>query len=158
MRQPSERITQSATDAPSDQVLRSFLGYVLKRTYLTARSPALIAMTKFDLRVPSFSCLSLIVENPGIAPSTLAECMKMERSNIVVVIDELESADLIVRKRSKTDKRRFELTATVRGRHVHDQAVLEIRRQEERLFAGMTEEEKAQLFHLLGKIESSAPS
>ncbi|WP_095587418.1 MarR family winged helix-turn-helix transcriptional regulator [Actibacterium ureilyticum] len=149
--------TPCPEETPSDAVLRSFLGYMLKRTYLTARPLALAGMTQFDLRVPSFSCLSLIVENPGIAPSVLAECLKMERSNIVVVIDELESRDLIIRQRSKTDRRRYELTATVLGRHVHDQSVEEVRRQEERLFAGMTEEERAQIFKLLSKIESSAP-
>lgn len=138
---------------PNDSVLRGFFGYVLKRTYLIARPTALAGMAQFDLRVPSFSCLSLIVENPGIAPSSLAECLRMERPNIVVIIDELESRDLITRQRSSSDKRRFELRATVRGRHLHDKAALEIHRQEERLLAGLSEEERAQLIQLLGKIE-----
>ncbi|MCI5043039.1 MAG: MarR family transcriptional regulator [Donghicola eburneus] len=156
MTRNTEHLSVSASEPIQDAVLRSFVGYVLKRTYLTARPAAAAGMAQHDLRVMPFTCLSLIVENPGIAPSVLAEYLKMERSNIVVFIDELESQDLINRTRSKGDRRRFELTATVRGRRVHDRAVEEIHRQEERLLADFTEEEKAQLTKLLSKIERSS--
>ena len=62
----------------------------------------------------------------------------MERSNIVVIMDELETRDPISRALSKTDRRRVAPTATVRGRRLHDTAVAGVRRNEARLLGGLT--------------------
>ena len=131
MKSSAPHETGAMVDPPSDNALRGFLGYNLKRAYLAVHPAAKAAMTEFGLRVPSFSCLSVIVENPGIAPSVLAEYLKMERSNIVVIIDELESRELVNRTRSTVDRRRFALTATVRGHRIHEQTVGAICRHEQ---------------------------
>lgn len=136
--------------------VREFVGYNLKRAYMVLYPAAQAAVAELDLRIPTFSGLSVIVRNPGIAPSELAERLSMERSNIVVVIDELETRDLVVRTKSKTDRRRFALTATMRGKRLHDKAVAAIRRSEERLLQRLTAEEQAKLVELLNKIEAAS--
>jgi DNA-binding MarR family transcriptional regulator len=150
--------TTKSTEATGLEVadegaLRALLGYVMKRAYLVLHSDAQTALADFGLRIPSFSCLSVIVAEPGIAPSVVAERLSIERSNVVVFIDELETRELVARTQSKTDRRRFALTATVRGRRLHDKAVASLHESEDRLLAGVTPEEKALLVSILKKIE-----
>lgn len=150
---------EPAPDAPADRLtegsVREFIGYNLKRAYIAINPATQAALAEHDLRIPSFSCLSVILANPGIAPSALAAELRMERSNIVVIIDELETRELIGRSQMKTDRRRYALTATVRGRHLHDKAVAAIHRAEDRLLTGLSAEERAELVRLLNRIEST---
>ncbi|PLX39128.1 MAG: transcriptional regulator [Hyphomicrobiales bacterium] len=154
------RIAKTRTDeskgTPEEGVLREFVGYNVKRAYMALQPAAQAGMAEYDLRVPSFSCLSVIVANPGIAPSELAECLKMERSNIVVVIDELESRELVNRTKSTKDRRRYALSATMRGRRLHEKAVAAIHRRENHLLRSLSAEEQATLVELLNKVEAGS--
>ncbi len=154
--EPDAREEATGTDSVADGSVREMVGYGLKRAYMVLYPAAQAALAELDLRVPSFSCLSVIVRNPGIAPSVLAERLKMERSNIVVIIDELESRELIGRRQSKTDRRRYALTATVRGRRLHDKAVVALHASEAPFLGRLDAEERAQLIALLLRIEASA--
>ncbi len=140
----------------NDITLRQFVGYNVKRTYMVMQPASQAALAELDLRIPSFSSLAVIVRNPGIAPSVLAEHLKIERSNLVVIIDELETRDLISRAQMKTDRRRYALTATIRGRQLHDRAIAALHHAEERQLAGLSAAERAQLVALLNKIEATA--
>lgn len=147
-------------DAPeiaeaNDITLRQFVGYNVKRAYMVMQPATQDALAALDLRIPTFSCLSIIVRNPGIAPSVLAEQMKIERSNIVVIIDELETRELVIRTQMKTDRRRYALTATMRGRALHDKAVSAIHRAEDRQLSRLTLDERTQLVALLNRIETT---
>ena len=140
----------------NDVTLRQFVGYNVKRAYMVLQPATQAALADLDLRIPSFSSLAVIVRNPGIAPSVLAEHLKIERSNLVVIIDELETRELISRTQMKTDRRRYALTATMRGRQLHDKAIAALHRAEDRQLGRLTAEERAQLVALLNKIETTA--
>lgn len=142
-------------DEAGEGALRELVGYNIRRAYLVLSSDAQAVLAEFGLRVLSFSCLSVIARNPGIAPSVLAERLKMERSNLVVVIDEIETRELVSRTQSKTDRRRFALTATVRGRRLHDTAVKALHKSEARLLQRLTQEEQALLVSMMKRIEAA---
>jgi DNA-binding MarR family transcriptional regulator len=140
-------------DGDVDAVMREFVGYNLKRAYIVLHQAATRALEEHDLRVRSFSALSLIVGNPGVSPSELADMLQMERSNLVLIVDELDTRDLISRTRMKSDRRRYALNATLRGRRLHEKAAAAIRRADERPLLRLTAEDRAQLVNLLSKIE-----
>lgn len=142
-------------DEVSDGTLRELVGYNIKCAYMVLHSDAQATLAELGLRVLSFSCLSVIARNPGIAPSALAERLRMERSNLVVVIDELETRELVSRTQSKTDRRRFALNATVRGRRLHDTAVKALHRSEARILGRLTQEEQALLVSMTQRIEAA---
>ena len=147
--------TTAARDHVDEGVVRGLMGYNVKRAYLVLHSAARQAAAEFDLRIPTFSCLSVIVRNPGISPSALAELLKIERSNLVVMVDELETRELVSRTQMKSDRRRFELTATVRGRRLHDKAVEAIAAAEAACLTALEDEEQRLLLTLLNRIEGS---
>jgi DNA-binding MarR family transcriptional regulator len=152
------RIAPDQSGDPSDGIRDSMagelVGYNLKRSYLVVRNAAQDVLEPLELRVVSMTALSLIVDNPGIAPSQIADALQMERPNIVVIIDDLETRQLISRARSKEDRRRFALTATVRGRRLRDQAQAAVAKAEYRALGALSDEEIAQLLDLLRRIRS----
>lgn len=141
-------------DGIHDSMAGELVGYNLKRSYLVVRNAAQDVLEPLELRVVSMTALSLIVDNPGIAPSQIADALQMERPNIVVIIDDLETRQLISRARSKEDRRRFALTATVRGRRLRDQAQAAVAKAEYRALGALSDEEIAQLLDLLRRIRS----
>ncbi|WP_232829439.1 MarR family winged helix-turn-helix transcriptional regulator [Tropicimonas sp. IMCC34043] len=154
-RKPDQTVGEVGSEELSEGTIREFLGYNLKRAYMVLNPATQAALAELDLRIPSFSCLSVILANPGIAPSALAAQLSMERSNIVVILDELETRNLISRAQMKTDRRRYSLTATVRGRRLHDKAVEAIHRAESHLLRGLSADERQLLVRLVNRIETT---
>lgn len=152
------RATQGAEDPAAnitDSMAAELVGYNLKRSYLVVRNAAQEVLEPMGLKVVSMTALSLIVDNPGIAPSQIADTLQMERPNIVVIIDELETRQLISRARSKLDRRRFALTATVRGRRLRDQASASVAKAEYAALGALSDTEIAQLLDLLRRIRGA---
>jgi len=145
-------------DAMSDAAMRTHLGYSLKRTYLVVHQAASVALDQFGLKVRSFSALSLIAANPGITPSQLAEMLRIERSNLVLIMDELETRDLITRTRDPGDRRRYALSATLAGRRLQEKAAQAANTAEHRLIAGLSPVEQETLLSLLRRIEDGTDS
>lgn len=152
------RAAQDAEDPAAnitDSMAAELVGYNLKRSYLVVRNAAQEVLEPMGLKVVSMTALSLIVDNPGIAPSQIADTLQMERPNIVVIIDELETRQLISRARSKQDRRRFALTATVRGRRLRDQASEAVAKAEYAALGALSDAEIAQLLELLRRIRGA---
>jgi len=153
---PARKSKSEAQRAPEefdDAVLRSFVGYNLKRAYLTVHGDFIASLAGLDLRPTQFSALSLIVDNPDISQTELARALSIERSNIVLVVDDLEGRELINRNRVKTDRRAYALRATLKGRRLHDKAVAQIRAHEERVLARLDPAERRTLIEMLNRIE-----
>ena len=75
------RIAPDQSGDPSDGIRDSMagelVGYNLKRSYLVVRNAAQDVLEPLELRVVSMTALSLIVDNPGIAPSQIADALQM---------------------------------------------------------------------------------
>lgn len=148
-------VSQEA-DASSDEVMREHLGYSLKRAYMSIHRKTTDELEKFALKVRSFSALSLIVANPGIPPSRLAEILQIERSNLVLIMDELETRELISRTRDPHDRRRFALNATLRGKRLQEKAAAATLAQQTQITARFTAAEYETLTAFLRRIEEEA--
>jgi DNA-binding MarR family transcriptional regulator len=141
------------TQPVEDSQLRSLIGYSLKRAYICAHDAFASAVAEFELRNTSFSCLAIIVANPDIVPSKLAEALRIERPNLVVIVDSLVERQLISRQRLKSDRRYYALRATLKGRRLFDRAFAAAAAAEGKVLAGLNAQEKQSLFRLLNKME-----
>ena len=121
----------------SDATLSQFMGYNMKRSFNIIQADLNRTLKSFDLRMLTYTALVLIVDNPGLRQSQLAAAMDVERPNMVVIVDELEGRELIVRERAPTDGRAYALKATLAGRQLYEKAV-----------AAVTAHEKSLLSHI----------
>lgn len=137
-----------------DPTLNRFMGYHMKRAFNVVQSDLGKTLKPLDLRMLTFTALSLIRDNPGLSQSQLADAMDIERPNMVVIIDELERRDLIQRDRVPTDRRAYALTITLAGQRLCDRAVAAIEAHEARVFAGLDPDTRALMIGGLSQIRS----
>lgn len=137
----------------ADKALRQFTGYAMKRAFNTLRAEVNAVLEPFQLRMVTFSALVTIVDKPGLRQSQLAEILSMERSNIVLIVDELENLELVTRERTADDRRAYALKVTLAGRLLHDRALAAVKQYDKRMTAELTEAERLALFKALNVIE-----
>jgi len=113
MSQPEQTITPPTT--VSDDTLRRFLGYHMKRAFNVVQADLVATLKPFELRMLTYTALVLICDNPGLSQAQLAAAMDVERPNIVVIVDELERRELINRTRVPTDRRAYALVPRFKG-------------------------------------------
>jgi DNA-binding MarR family transcriptional regulator len=136
----------------TDENLRRFLGYHLKRAFNVISSDLARALEPFGLRMITYSALVLIVENPGLRQSQLADALDIERPNLVVIIDELEDRELIVRDRVPSDRRAYALRATLAGRRLCEKAIASNQTAENALLAMVGDADRAAVMRVLDSI------
>lgn len=141
---------------PPDENLRQFAGYNMKRVYMRVRADLAETLEPLGLRIATFSALAVILETPDITQTQLAQALKVERSGVVVLVDELENAELIARNRAKGDRRSYALRATLKGRRLWAKAEAQVHAHEARLFAALSAEERAALREMLRRIDLGA--
>lgn len=136
----------------SDETLNRFMGYHMKRAFNVIQSDLSNTLKPFDLRMLTFTALTLIRDNPNLSQSQLADAMDIERPNMVVIVDELERRDLIRRDRVPTDRRAYALTVTLAGQRLCDKAIAAIDAHEARLFANLDADTRNLMVEALASI------
>jgi DNA-binding MarR family transcriptional regulator len=104
------------------------------------------------LRLSYLGVLSSLAEFGPSAQRDLSARLRIDPSDLVSVLDDLERGGLVRRDRDPTDRRRYAVTLTQDGRERLAERLAASRRMEDRLFAGLTEPEKAQLHRLLLRV------
>lgn len=150
--------TKSKTaEAPEvDRHLSAFIGYDMKRALSIVQADFARTLSEYGLRAVSFSALSIIVGEPGLTQTQLADALQIERSNLVTIIDELAGRELIIRAPVAQDRRRHALMPTAAGKTLAATAQASVRAHEERLFACLTAEERRTLQAILRKFRHAA--
>ncbi len=139
----------------ADAALRRFTGYNVKRVYIAIQTDFLATLEEFGLRATTFSALTLIVAQPDMTQSQLAAALSIERSGVVLIVDELESRDLITRNKVPRDRRTYALRATLAGVQLQAKAAAKVAEHEDRMLGRLTAEERADLLRMLALIEGA---
>lgn len=137
----------------NDETLRTFVGYHMKRSFNVIQSDLIDTLRPFDLRMLTYTALVLIVDNPGLNQSRLAQVMNSERPNLVKVINELEDRELITRDRVLGDRRRYALRPTEAGRVLYALTLKAVIQHEKTLLSSIDSEKLKGLVDILRSIE-----
>ncbi len=86
----------SLSDTPDDlsfavkkSDLPDFTGYLIKRAWVTIQRDLREMLLGFNMSQRSMSVLSVVIANPDINQSDVATALDIERSGMVVIVDEL---------------------------------------------------------------------
>ena len=117
----------SKADAPdagaralSPGVLDELLGFHLRLAQAALYRDFVRSLAKLDLSQRQFAVLELVRANPGVSQAQLAGFLALDRPAIMSVVDRLEQRGLVLRERSRTDRRRQEIRLTAEGDHALD--------------------------------------
>lgn len=103
-------------------------------------------------RPPCIGALHMIAERQPLSQRELSECMGIDPSDTVAVVDILEEAGYVTRARDPVDRRRHALTLTANG----DRTLAQLRQiaaeVEEEILAPLSKAERATLNDLLRRV------
>jgi DNA-binding MarR family transcriptional regulator len=94
----------------------------------------------------------------GAIQQELGSVLGIDRSTMVSLIDQLESAGLAKRRPSATDRRAREIAITSKGRRIRQRARRLLSQAEDQVLAGLGAKERRALLALLRRALESAPA
>ena len=96
--------------------------------------------------------LRILDARPSITQQTLAGALGSPPSRLVALVDEMESKGLIERQANETDRRRYALCLTAKGKSMLHKVGALVREHQNVLLAALSEEERQRLTRLLMRI------
>jgi DNA-binding MarR family transcriptional regulator len=135
-----------------DAGVSQFIGYNMKRALTVVQADLAQVLAEFGLRAVSYSALLVIVRTPGISQSDLADALRIEKSNLVQLIDELANRGLVTREPVPGDRRRHALIPAEAGIALAEAATRAVQAHEDRVFGELSMLERATLVQLLRRV------
>lgn len=145
-------VPDTAVTEVDTSYLESLVGYNARRATLVIVDAFLRNMAVYGLRPVDFSMLSLIAHNPGITSRQLCTALNIQPPNLVGMINQLQTRELIVRRPHPHDGRAMGLHLTPEGRRMMKQAEVTAFELEEATTARLSPTERKTLMQLLQKI------
>ena len=126
--------------------------FVLKRLVQAMKTTRLEAFEAAGENPFHFGVLAVLDESPRETQATIADALGYDRSWLVGLLDELEQAGLIERKRDLTDRRRHLVSLNPAGKQKLGELREVSRGVEEQFLAPLDADERAQLHGLLRRL------
>jgi DNA-binding MarR family transcriptional regulator len=111
----------------------------------------------FGLRARHLTALALLRDLGESSQANLAEALRLDRTNLVGLLNELEDAKLIARRRSPQDRRRHTVALTTTGTRQLEKMEKALAGVEEEVLSGLDFEQRVTLHALLRQAMASAP-
>ncbi|NGY62736.1 winged helix-turn-helix transcriptional regulator [Lentzea sp. NEAU-D13] len=108
-------------------------------------------LARNSLRGPHVTVLAFLVDQEAVAQKRISDGVRMDPSDLVSVLDDLERQGFAQRKRDDRDRRRFTVAITDAGREALRDRLDAARAHEEELLAPLTTQERVELTTLLRK-------
>ena len=152
MRQDNLAARREAEPLPSDNVRTDRIGQLLFVAAQAAQSLAADRLERLGLTPRGWGVLSTLVESGPLTQIQLATGMAIDRTAMVYLIDDLESAGLVSRVRSPKDRRAFAIHLTAAGRSKQRKAAAEMGQAALTLLAPLDGAEQLMLRGLLARV------
>jgi DNA-binding MarR family transcriptional regulator len=129
------------------------LGFLLSRASGVFAKTASQALAPLGLRVRSYCVLAFAGEvKTGVTQRRLAELMGLDPSQVVALVDELESSDLVKRDTDPNDRRSKLVSATAKGNRVRRDGGRRIAEAQSGIMANVAPDTQVELNALLRQL------
>jgi DNA-binding MarR family transcriptional regulator len=95
--------------------------------------------------------LSYLEDHDGAPQQELADALCMDAKNVVLLLNELEDAGYLVRRRDPEDRRRHRVYVTPEGREGFERATTALAAVEDDVLQGLDAEDRSTLWELLAR-------
>ena len=147
-----------ATQSSAEPPVTEFAGQLFFRLWRAAHVRAADALGSVGLTPALFGLLNVIGTRKDAIQQELGVAMGIDRSTMVSLIDQLESAGLAKRTPSARDRRARVIEITPKGRQLLERCRRMIADTEDEVLGGLTLEERLELLRLMRRALASAPA
>jgi DNA-binding MarR family transcriptional regulator len=123
--------------------------FLLKRLGMTAKERSFAAYNEASLHPYHHAILAVLDEGSLATQGAIADTLGFDKGQLVGLLDELEDAGLVERRRDPADRRRQLVRMTARGRKTLERLRSLSGQLEDEFLASLSDEERAQLHTLL---------
>lgn len=109
----SQTVTNTEDEAVDRSTLEDKLGF---RVRMAERSIYKKFINNVGMTPVQYSIFTLVAENEGMSQGVIGEALNMDRASTMAIMDKLEKAGLIERRKSTVDRRRHALYLTPKGK------------------------------------------
>jgi DNA-binding MarR family transcriptional regulator len=104
------------------------------------------------LSLPQLNVLNAIGDMEPCTMGSVAKYATLSLSSITLIVDKLVNAKLVLRVRSKTDRRIVHAKLSANGQKIYQIQIEHLARVSERMLAALTSTEQEQLLNILHKL------
>jgi MarR family transcriptional regulator, lower aerobic nicotinate degradation pathway regulator len=105
-----------------------------------------------DLRMPHVTVLASLDEFGPAAQKDISRRLRIDASDLVTVLDDLEERGLVRRQRDERDRRRYVVTITEAGARALRSRLVTMQKANDILLGALSDEERDQLVEMLIRI------
>lgn len=144
-------------EAPPVFDLKTFFPYLV-RVYYRAVSSAVsnVYTSRHGLTVSQWRTMAVLGPNRALSASEIVEQSSMDKVNVSRAVTGLRKAGLLKRDIDGDDRRRAALRLTEAGLDIYEDLTPRMYEIEASLLEGLTEDERATLIELMGKVRRNA--
>jgi DNA-binding MarR family transcriptional regulator len=135
-----------------DAALTDDISFLLARANALSLAAGNAALAPHRLRARSYSVLELAAGGARPTQRDLAEFLRLDPSQVVALVDELQGQGLVARETDPADRRTKVVVATPLGREVCEAARAAATAAERNLHAGISGRERELLVDLLRRL------
>lgn len=128
-----------------------FLGFLVYRAHQQAAAVFRHALEPVGLTPPQFAVLALLSTEDGQRQTTLCERGAVDPNTMVGIVDRLEAAGLVARRRDPQDRRAYLVRLTPKGRRTFMDCVPLRHAASAEMWAALSPAERGRLRNLLRK-------
>lgn len=143
---------QDAAAVPAD--LFDDVSFLLARANAFSLAMGNAALAEHGLRVRSYSVLALAAGGRRPSQRELAELLRLDPSQVVALVDDLQKRGLVARQPDPGDRRANVVVVTDEGRVVYARAASAAANAQAEMLADLTAAERDQLAVLLRRLAS----
>lgn len=132
--------------------LEDLLGFHLRMASAAVARDFAVAMSGLDVTQKQFAVLELVAANPHLSQVDLAQALGTDRATMMAVVDRLDDRGLVLRRKSRRDGRRQELSLSAAGRRLLDEARARVTAHEARFRARLGNRRIAELVTVLREV------
>jgi DNA-binding MarR family transcriptional regulator len=134
------------------QVMLATATYLVGRLSVEGRRRAVAAVTSAGLRLNSYAVLACLHEYGMSSQRDLSIRLGLDPSDVVAVLDELESDSFVSRTRCAEDRRRHNVAITAAGTRARKAAARAIEAAQDEFLSALNSREREQLTALLRRV------
>jgi DNA-binding MarR family transcriptional regulator len=138
--------------------LAEMAGFLIAKAHAVFHDRANEVIGPGPLTIKHFGCLSVIADEGRLSQQYLCTRMRVDRTTMVAVVDELEAEGLVDRARNPDDRRAYALEVTDAGRAWIAEKRGALMAAQEELLSVLSEKERAQLVGSLQRLLMSQPA